>query len=127
MDVDDRGWAALADTLSSKDIAGWFRIIIVGSHGHMNEYERLAPDLAHDLAAAILGKRGVFLPDGVDILEGHRICEENSDAEIARLNSEIVRLRKIEAAARRHALANHVGLEAFAGLNDLRAALEATP
>ena len=115
MDVDDRGLAALADRLHGEDPTGGARPLCG----------------CIDQAAELLGKRGVFLEDGVDILEGHRICEENSDAEIARLNSEIVRLRKIEAAAGNPRLwyaliaVEEQGMKPE--IDALRAALEATP
>ena len=53
------------------------------------------PAACRGLAAAILGPRGVFLPDGLATLEGHRICEENMDASLATLRAENDRLREM--------------------------------
>jgi hypothetical protein len=70
--TDDRGLAELAAAL---------HLVYCRGNAPMHS----APDHS---AAAILGERGVFLPDGLATLEGHRVCEENMDAEIARLRAD---------------------------------------
>ena len=59
--TDATGWLTLRDALQSRDVTGWLRMVITASHGHMAEHERLGPDLAGDLAAAILAA----MPDWV--------------------------------------------------------------
>uniref|UniRef100_A0A6M3IRE3 Uncharacterized protein n=1 Tax=viral metagenome TaxID=1070528 RepID=A0A6M3IRE3_9ZZZZ len=90
--ADQKALGALAAALQSKEIAAWFRLIINGA-GAMRDYERLAPGVAGDFAAAIIAALDGWTLVPSEVMEGHRICEENMDAEIARLREALKRQR----------------------------------
>jgi hypothetical protein len=81
MTDDDRGLAALAATIDANGLDG-----VSFDPATFGQTYRKRPTT---IAKEALGDRAVFLPEGLAVLEGHRICEENAEAEIARL-------RKIE-------------------------------